>query len=183
LAAGESRALTPSLIRGSLPVVAEGDEQREEVSAAFRLVCFQLAGQELGFPIEAVRETIRLRPITRVILTPPWLVGIFSLRGEIVPAVDIGPWLGMPTATLSPESRLVVLRNPGKPFGILVDQLAELRTLERADLAPPPPTLAPPQAALISGVATTPTGTVRIIDADALVASDAMRSLRTPSPN
>jgi purine-binding chemotaxis protein CheW len=171
------------VIRGSLPVVAEGDDGKEHVSAAFRLVCFQLAGQELGFPIEAVRETIRLRPITRVILTPPWLVGIFSLRGEIVPAIDIAPWLGMPAASMGTESRLVVLRNPGKPLGVLVDQLAELRTLDRGNVAPPPPTLAPAQAALIRGVATTPTGTVRIVDADALVASDAMRSLRTPSPN
>jgi purine-binding chemotaxis protein CheW len=155
--------------------VREADERSERDTA--RLVCFFLQGQELGFPIEAVRETLRLRPITRVILTPPWLIGVFSLRGEIVPAIDIAPWLGMASVNVGEESRLVVLRHATKPFGVLVDKLAELRTLDLADLAPPPSTLSPIQSALLAGVATTPSGTVRVIDPDAILASDAMRAL------
>ena len=156
----------------------EAEEQGERGTA--RLVCFFLHGQELAFPIEAVRETLRLRPITRVILTPPWLIGVFSLRGEIVPAIDIAPWLGMPTLTLAEESRIIVLRHATKPFGVLVDTLADLRSLPPHDLAPPPPPLSSAQAALITGVATTPTGAIRVIDPDAILASDAMRALSAP---
>jgi chemotaxis signal transduction protein len=35
-----------------------------------------------------VRETLPLLPISHVFLTPPWLAGIFSLRGEIEPAIE-----------------------------------------------------------------------------------------------
>lgn len=142
-----------------------------------RLVCFTLGEQELAFPIESVRETIRVRPITRVFLTPPWLVGIFSLRGDIVPAVDVAPWLGMLRTAIREESRLVVLRHPTRVIGVLADTLAELRVIARAELAPPPATLAPEQAALLSGVAATSTGTVRVLDAGAILASEWMRSL------
>jgi len=147
--------------------------------APIRLVCFRVRDQELALPIKAVRETIRVRPITRVFLTPTWLVGIFSLRGEIVPAIDLAPWLGLARTVVADDSRLVVLRHLGKVLGILADSLAELRLLDPGLLTPPPPTLSADQAGLLSGVAATPTGTVRIIDPDALLRSDRMRALQS----
>jgi purine-binding chemotaxis protein CheW len=155
----------------------EPEDAASQPPKPLRLVCFRIRDQELGVPIEAVRETIRIRPITRVFLTPPWLVGIFSLRGEIVPAVDLAPWLGLPRTQVGDESRLVVLRLLGKVLGILADELAELRVLDPALITPPPPTLPAELAALLSGVAATPTGTVRIIQPEALLRSERMRSL------
>ncbi len=146
-----------------------------------RLVCFRVRDQELGLPIAAVRETIRIKPITRVFLTPGWLVGIFSLRGEIVPAIDLAPWLGLPPTRVGEESRLVVVRLLGKVIGILADALAELRLLDPSLISPVPPTLSIEQAALLSGVAATPTGTVRIIQPEALLRSERMRELLNPA--
>lgn len=155
----------------------EARSAASEPTTSIRLVCFRVRDQELGLPIEVVRETIRIRPITRVFLTPSWLVGIFSLRGEIVPAIDLAPWLGLPRTLVGEESRLVVVRLGGKVMGLLADELAELRLLDPALVAPPPPTLSPEQVALFSGVAATPTGTVRIIHPEALVRSERMRAL------
>lgn len=152
-----------------------------EPTMPLRLVCFRVRDQELGLPIGAVRETIRVRPMTRVFLTPSWLVGIFSLRGEIVPAIDLAPWLGLPRTVVGEESRLVVLRLGGKVIGLLADELAELRDLDPALVTPPPPTLAAEQAALLSGVAATSTGTVRIIHPEALLRSERMRALENPA--
>jgi purine-binding chemotaxis protein CheW len=151
-----------------------------------RLVCFQLRDQELAFPIEAVRETIRIRPITHVFLTPSWLIGIFSLRGEILPAIDIAPWLAMPRTTARDDSRLVVLKleahgTKGGAVAVLVDSIAELRTLGTEEIAPPPPTLSAEQAALLRGVAATPTGTVRVLNPAALLQSERLRELREPA--
>lgn len=158
----------------------------DERANLVRLVCFQLRDQELAFPIEAVRETIRMRPITHVFLTPSWLIGIFSLRGEILPAVDIAPWLSMPRTIARDESRLIVLKldaqnTRGGAVAVLVDGLAELRTLTPDEIAPPPPTLSPEQTALLRGVAATPTGTVRVLDPAALLQSERLRELREPA--
>jgi purine-binding chemotaxis protein CheW len=162
--------------------VIEAKHAPDEPATPLRLVCFTVRGQELGIPIAEVRETIRIRPITRVCLTPPWVVGIFSLRGEIVPAVDLAPWLGLPRTAVGEESRLVVLRQQGKVLGLLADELCELRVLDPALVTPPPPTLSPEQAAILSGVAATPSGTVRILHPDALLRSDRMRALESPAP-
>lgn len=160
----------------------EPQAAEDQAPAKVRLVCFRVRQQELGIPIAKVRETIRLRPITRVFLTPPWLVGIFSLRGEIVPAIDLSPWLGQPKLAVKEESRLIVLRLSGKVVGLLADELDELRVLDPEAIAPPPPTLSAEQGALFSGIAATPTGTVRILDPDALLASERMRELLAPEP-
>lgn len=164
-------------------MLGEESQADEAATRAVRLVCFLLQGQELAVPIARVRETIRVPPVTPVFLTPPWLIGIFSLRGEVVPAIDLAPWLGLPASSLGDDSRLLILREKSRVLGILADRLGELRTLEGSLVTAPPSTLSPEQLALISGVAATPSGTVRILAPDAIFGSDRLRSLETaPSP-
>ena len=144
--------------------------------AALRLVCFELRGQELAFPIGEVRETLPIQPITRVVLTPPALAGVFSLRGDIVPAIDLAVLIGLGPTEVSDDSRIVVVEHEGATIGIVVDRLRDLRTLQEP-LEPPPPNLAPEVARLLAGVAATETGTVRVLDAHSIIEADPLRAL------
>ena len=144
--------------------------------AALRLVCFELRGQELAFPIGEVRETLPIQAITRVVLTPPCLAGVFSLRGDIVPVIDLAVLLGLARTQVRDDSRIVILKNAGDPAGLVVDRLRDLRVLEGA-LEPPPGNLAPAVAQLLLGVAATPTGTVRVLDARAIIAAEPLRAI------
>ncbi|MCB9559074.1 MAG: chemotaxis protein CheW [Kofleriaceae bacterium] len=146
-------------------------------SGSLRLVCFELRGQELALPIEDVRETLTLRPITRVFLSPPWLAGIFSLRGDIVPAVDLGVLLGLPRTVPGDDGRLVVVEHGARVVGILVERLRELRTVDADAVEAAPANLAPEVASLLAGVIATPTGTVRVLDGDALFSSQRLGAL------
>lgn len=145
-------------------------------SGTLRLVCFELCGQELALPIDDVRETVPVAPITRVFLTPPCLAGVFSLRGEIVPAIDLGVLLGLPPTAIGDDSRIVVIERDEGTAGLVVDRLRELRTLEDA-LEPPPANLPADVAALLLGVAATSSGTVRVLDARAVLHAEPLRSL------
>lgn len=139
-------------------------------------MCFELRGQELALPIGDVRETLAIQPITRVVLTPPALAGVFSLRGDIVPAIDLGVLLGLARTEVSDDSRIVVLDHTTGAVAIVVDRMRDLRTIEDA-LEPPPPNLTPAVAQLLLGVASTPTGTVRVLDARAVVTAEPLRVL------
>ena len=145
-----------------------------------RLVCFELRGQELALPIGSVRETLPIQPITRVVLTPPHLAGVFSLRGDIVPAIDLAVLLGLQRTEVADDSRIVVVDHESGTAGIVVDRLRDLRTIEEA-LEPPPSNLPPNVAALLMGVAATPTGTVRVLDAAAIMTCEPMRALARPT--
>jgi purine-binding chemotaxis protein CheW len=156
--------------------MVEGDPQGP-ASAPLRLVCFELRQQELAFPIADVRETLPLRPISHVFLTPPWLAGIFSLRGEIVPAIDLAVLLGLPRAQIDDDARIVVVERGAQVAGILVERLRELRTIEESAIEPPPASLPAEVAAILRGLAATPTGTVRVLDLEALLGSDRLGAL------
>lgn len=152
-------------------------EKPDVRNAPLRLVCFELRGQELALPIDAVRETLPIQPITRVVLTPPALAGVFSLRGDIVPAIDLGVLLGFPRTEVGDDSRIVVLDQAVTTAGIVVDRLRDLRNLDNTELEPPPPSLPGEVAELLLGIAATPTGTVRVLDAKAIIAAEPLRGL------
>jgi purine-binding chemotaxis protein CheW len=123
-----------------------------------KAICFWLSGQELGVPIEQVKETIVLRPITHVFLTPPWVAGLINLRGDVVAVLDLAGLLGLPSTGFTDETRIVITRHDGKTAGLIVDRLAEARGYDPGRLEPPPPTLAPEAAELVAGVATQENG-------------------------
>lgn len=148
----------------------------DQAKGPLRLVCFELRGQELALPIADVRETLPIQPITRVVLTPPCLAGVFSLRGDIVPAIDLAVLLGLSRTDVGDESRIVVVDHAGSTIGIVVDRLRDLRTLDVA-LEPPPTNLTAVVAQLLLGIAATATGTVRVLDARAILAAEPLRAL------
>ena len=145
-------------------------------AGGLRLVCFEVRGQELALPIANVRETLPIQPITRVVLTPSCLAGVFSLRGDIVPAIDLAVLLGLAPTEIHDGSRIVVIESALGPAGIVVDNLRDLRTID-APLEPPPTNVAPGVAQMLAGVAATQTGTVRVLDAHAIVSAEPLRVL------
>lgn len=154
---------------------------------AAKLVCFFLGGQEYAAPISEVKETMLLRPITRVFLTPPWLAGIINLRGDVVAVLDLARLLGQAPTAPSDDSRIVVARHEpsdrrARTAGVLVDRMAELRTLPLDTLQPPPSTLGAESAELLRGIATLSSGAaLRVLDLPALFESERMRAFRRPS--
>lgn len=147
---------------------------------SLRLVCFELRGQELALPIADVRETVPVQPVTRVFLSPACLAGVFSLRGEIVPAIDLGVLLGLPRTEVGEDSKIVLLEHAAGTAGIIVDRLRDLRTLD-GPLEPPPANLPTDVAALLLGVAATSTGTVRVLDVHAVLTAEPLRAIAETS--
>lgn len=144
-----------------------------------KLVCFRLAGQEYGIAIDSVKETLTPRPMTRVFLTPSWVLGIINLRGDIVPVLDLAELLGMPASGVGIDSRIVIVDHDAHRAGILVDELAELRNLDTTSMTPAPSTLSAEASELISGLATVDAGAaLRILDLDSLFSCERVSSLR-----
>lgn len=143
-----------------------------------KLVCFLLHGQEYAADIANVVETLAVRPVTRVFLTPAWLAGIMNLRGDVVAVLDLSRLLGMSPTVVTDDSRVLLTRHGGRRAGLLVDGLAELRDVPPDRLEPPPVTLAPEVGELLRGLITFPAGdVVRVLDLEALFESDRLESL------
>ncbi len=142
-----------------------------------KLVCFYFGDQEYGAPITEVDETLAIRPITRVFLTPQWLSGIVNLRGDIVAVVDLAQLLDLPATVITDHTRIVLAEHEGRVAGILVDRMAELRVVDLGAIQPPPPNLT--EAPLLRGITMVDDGAaLRVLDLPALFESPEVRAFR-----
>jgi purine-binding chemotaxis protein CheW len=151
---------------------------------SLKLVCFTLHGQEYGADIGEVKETIALRPITRVFLTPPWLAGIMNLRGDVIAVLDVAQLIGLAPALITATSRILVARACGRVAGILVDALADMRAIPPEALAPSPALLSPEAASYLRGIAMVEDGrAVRVLDISSLLDAEPLVAFRRRRAN
>jgi purine-binding chemotaxis protein CheW len=112
-----------------------------ETRATLQLVSFRLGKEEFGVEITQVREIILMGDITRIPQTPDFVKGLINLRSMVIPVIDLRVRFGMETATLTDESRIMVLNVDGRTLGIIVDAVDEVLRVGREQIAPPPPTV------------------------------------------
>lgn len=95
---------------------------------------FQRGARDLAMPISAAREMLGVESITRVPQSPPHLIGVLNLRGELLPVVRIDSWLGLPERSPALTDQIVVVERGPVIVGILVDRVRDVRTLQNDDI-------------------------------------------------
>ena len=136
-----------------------------------QLVCFYLGSQEFGAPIDDVRETIGVSPISPVFHTPTCVVGITNLRGEILAILDPAQLLGLPKTRVTEATRIVIVEPNDRAAGLLVDELGSIREVGDDALEPVPSTFSNDIAAVLSGIVPDAERPIGVIDVGRLLAS------------
>lgn len=117
------------------------------------LLCFQVESETFGVDIRGVREIIRARRATELPGVAPHVSGIISLRGEIVPVLELRRRLGFEaTDDPGPDARIVVVTVGGKPAGFLVDSVSQKVRLPRSSMTAPPAVLGNGESGYLLGV-------------------------------
>ncbi|MBX3249834.1 MAG: purine-binding chemotaxis protein CheW [Myxococcales bacterium] len=147
-----------------------------------KLVTFDVGGRSLGAPITQVRETVEMRPVTPVFGTPPAIIGLMSLRGEILAVLDVAALLGYPPARRDPTSRLLVADVGHAQAAILVDQLGPLHTVTSDAIATAPDTLPEEEGALLLGVVSRPERPLPVLDLARVLAAPPLRAYLGEEP-
>lgn len=103
------------------------------------LLRVEVAGAAYALPIERVREIVRLRPITHVPRVSPLVLGVISLRGEVVQVLELRQALGAGSAPPERRARIVVMHgDEGEVAGLLVDAVTEVMRVAESELSEPP---------------------------------------------
>ncbi len=88
-------------------------------------VCLVSMGEDLyALPVDVLTEIILSQKIFPVPTTPPHVLGVINLRGNIVPIVDIRPALSLPRQ--STPSQIAVVKQGTLVIGIVVDNVSEV---------------------------------------------------------
>src|SRR6185312_4643196 len=109
---------------------------------AGKYLTFRLGREEFGIQVRHVREIMGVQDITPVPGTPAHLKGVISLRGKIVPVVDLRVRFAFPDAPFAPTTCIVVVQveQDGELalIGLIVDIVCEVLNIAANDIEDPP---------------------------------------------
>lgn len=94
-----------------------------------QLVVFSLGGEEYALPISAVHEIIRYREPRSVASASGTVRGVISLRGKLIPVLDLATSLGTVGAAPAEGSKIVIVEAASDVVGVIVDDVEEILTI------------------------------------------------------
>ncbi len=104
-----------------------------------QFVVFQLDNEEYAVPILSVTEVVPTLDITPVPDAPAYILGLTSLRGKIVPVLDLEKRFQLVRTTPNASQHIMVAESEQKVlFGILVDKVKEVLKIPEHTIKPPP---------------------------------------------
>jgi purine-binding chemotaxis protein CheW len=121
-----------------------------------QLVTFHLAEELYGINIMDVKEIVRVQDVRAIPNAPVYVEGIFNLRGEIIPIINLHKrfHLKKPVIAEGDEmlSGFIIIDLDGMKLGIIIDKVSRVVTIEKDDVQPPPQMLSGIGAEYIRGV-------------------------------
>ncbi len=137
----------------------EAAEDREDVA---ELLTFSLSKEEFAFRVSEVEEIVRHQRITKVPTMPDYVLGITSLRGKIIPVIDLktrivfrgaqGDEAAPDPGNFDGRMKILILLGPKGPIGATVDGVMGVVRLPRGEILEPPAHLLEEERKFVDGV-------------------------------
>jgi purine-binding chemotaxis protein CheW len=105
----------------------------DDQSMSGQLVIFALESEQYALPITEVQEIIRYTEPRAVSSDAPWVRGVISLRGKIVPVCDLADRLGL-TGGRAETAKIVIVETASGTAGVIVDEVLEVLTVDDAQI-------------------------------------------------
>jgi purine-binding chemotaxis protein CheW len=125
-----------------------GHEQLEDI---VQLVGFIIGEEEYAVPILTIQEIIKPIEWTRVPQTTPYVLGVFNLRGSVIPLIDLRTKFGLGAKNHNDETRFFVLKQGDEVAGFVIDRLTAAIRIKKSDIGPAPDTV-DAEESMIDGV-------------------------------
>jgi len=148
--------------------IAPGEENMDNI---VQLVGFVVGEEEFSVPILSIQEIIKPIEWTRVPRTPGYVLGVFNLRGTVIPLIDLRLKFGLPSEKMTDESRFIVMKNELETAGFVIDRLTEAIRLKKHEIGPAPET-AMQEKTMIEGVGKQNDKILTILKVDKLLERD-----------
>lgn len=111
----------PSSLEEAEDVELDHDKDSDE-----QMVVFRLASENYGVRISQIQEITKLVKITRVPKAPGYVEGVFNLRGDLIPVIDLRRRFAMPAGEHNDRTRIMVSELNQNKAGIIVDEVLEV---------------------------------------------------------
>jgi purine-binding chemotaxis protein CheW len=116
-------------------------------------VLFEIAGATYALPSDEIQQLEMVGQLTPVPNAPDFVDGVVSLRGQVLPVLNLRARFGFPRVPHDVRSRLVIVRAHGRTIGLLVDRAREFARIPADGIQPPPDTLGATSGRYLRGIA------------------------------
>jgi purine-binding chemotaxis protein CheW len=175
----DKEGTAPSYPEEELLVFVEGNLHNKEMNEVLHnvevgdveLVVFWVGAEQFAFRLKNVREIIKIDDIKKVPHAPAHVAGLCSLRGSILPVVDIRRCLNMLEKEYSDDSRIIVTDIHGANVGIITDGISAVITIKASSILQPPSNIKRNQSGEIDGIVLGDNGKsiIMVLDAENVV--------------
>ena len=162
-----SPILDPGLAAAERPESPAQPEARKEYLGFF------LGEEEYALEIESVREILRAPPIAEVPRAPQDVLGVVTVRGEVIPVLDPRRRLDLPARPAGAGHRVVICQYRGTSVGVLVDRVSQVVRLPPSAIETRPQGIGRADPATIAGIGRERDRLLIILDPAALLGTGA----------
>ncbi len=156
----------------TMPVVDAPEKKERGEAIDFKMVTFSLAGKDYGIDIMNVKEIAKASKFTYVPNAAGYLRGVYNLRGDIIPVIDLRVFFHLPAERKSEDSleSMLILRVGEQVFGVIVDNIDKVVGISSSVIQPPHPIFGDINIKYIRGVVENLGNLYIILDIDRIFA-------------
>jgi purine-binding chemotaxis protein CheW len=135
-------------------------------------VLFELAGATYALPSRQILQLDMVQTPTPVPNAPAFVDGVVSVRGHVIPAVNLRARFGFPRVAHDLRSRLVIVREHARTVGLIVDSAREFATIAPESIKPLPEGIGGTSGRYLHGIAEQGERLLLIVDVHELLETD-----------
>ena len=149
---------------------------------ATQYLTVNLADEEYGVDILAVREIRGWTPVTRIPQAPSYVLGVLNLRGAIVPVLDLRLRFGLKREEYTATTVTVIVTVAGRNFGVVVDAVSDVVDVDAAAIRPVPDMGTAVDTEYLKGLTSVGERMVLLLDVDRLLQPQDAQMLEAALP-
>lgn len=101
-----------------------------------KFAIFKIGEEDFGIEIKKVVEILNTQRIYSLPELPDFLSGVITIRGEIIPLLDLRKRFGIRSSL--EEGLIILVRYDSEKIGLLVDEVREIISLSNQEIVNPP---------------------------------------------
>lgn len=117
------------------------NEPEKVIDDVVQLVGFIIGNEEYAIPILSIQEIIKPIEYTRVPQVPDYVMGVFNLRGDVIPLINLRKKFNLQAENQTDDTRYMVLKGKENIAGFMIDRLTKAIRIKKDRIDPPPETI------------------------------------------
>jgi len=148
------------------------------VNIDFKMVAFSLAGKDYAIDILKVKEIAKAGRFTYVPNTSPFVLGVYNLRGDIIPIIDLRLFfnIDVPERTGNEIENMIIVTVEDQVFGVVVDAIDKVVGIQKSTIQPPHPLFGDISIKYIAGVVESNNHLYILLDIDRIFGSKVVKT-------